>query len=737
MPRASRNARGGDKMTEDELRSILDFELYNALGRHDGELSEQRRKSMHAYYGQKIGNEVAGRSRIVTRDVLEVVEWAMPELMDVFTSDDTVAIFAPKSEKDQAEAEQATDYVNHLFFNENDGFTVFYNMMKDALLQKTGTVKVWWDDTPETKREEYSGLDDFQFQKLVYDEDMEVLEHTETPLADAETAQALGVPELMLHDITVERTYNDGRIRVEVVPPEEMLISKRARTIEDAQLVAHRIYLTVSEVKEMFPDADMEKIEEMVGDDEQEWDEEFIARHDFDDVYGGDDSFSNRWLGRKVWITECYIKIDWDGDGITELRKITKAGQYILENIEVDEKPFAIITPIAIPHKLFGMSLADITMDLQITKSAILRNILDNNYNLTHGRFEAVDGQVNMDDLLTSRPGGVVRVKQAGALRRLDTPPIPAGGYDMLQYLDQQRDGRTGISKFRTGLDTDFLNNAKAGPVDNQMEAANARLRLYARSFKETGFKRMFNLMYKNVVMHQQRPQMINLRGEWTQVDPTSWGGDCNVTVKTGLGHGDRGKKIQEMSLIGQNYAMLRQDPEMREMVSRKNIYHSFKEGLKAMDHKNVGDFITDPNSLEPYKPQPDPKAEAEKMKAQADMKRIEMEGQKMQMEGQKMQAQMGLEQQKAQLEVQKIKIDMAKEQQKAEIELAKLRASLSAEEQQNMIEHEKSGIEVMKLQAEIYKVESEIAQKDAELALAYEELAVEKEQNRSIKIGN
>jgi hypothetical protein len=736
---AYKKGKHSEKMSEDGLKAILDMGLSNALGKHDGELSEQRRQSMHAYYGQSIGNEVAGRSRIVTRDVLEVIEWAMPELMDVFTSDEQVCLFTPKSEKDQAEAEQATDYVNHLFFHENNGFKVFYDMMKDALMQKTGTVKVWWDDTPETKKEEYTGLDDFQFQKLASDEDMEILAHTSYPLADEETAQALGVPDLMLHDIEVLRTYNDGCIKVQVVPPEEMLISKRARTIEDADLIAHRTQKTISDVKEMFPDADFDEIETMASgnDDDQEWDEEYIARHDFDGSHDGYDHHRTDKLGQKLWVTECYLNVDFDGDGVAELRKVTKIGHTILENEEVDVRPFALITPIAIPHKLFGMSLADITMDLQVTKSAILRNILDNNYNLTHGRFEAVDGQVNMDDLLTSRPGGVVRVKTPGALKRLDTPPMPAGGYDMLSYLDQQRDGRTGISKFRTGLDTDFLNNAKAGPVDNQMEAANARLRLYARSFKETGFKRMFELMYKNVVMHQQRKQMIRQRGEWAQIDPSSWGGDCNVTVKTGMGHGDRAKKLQESTMIAQNYAMLRQDPEMRAMITRGNIYNSFAEGLKAMDRKNVGDYITDPKKLPPYKPQPDPKAQAEQAKAQADMKRIELEGQKLQMEGQKMKAQMGLEQQKSQLEVQKIKIDMAKEQQKAEIEMAKLRASLTAEEQQNMIEHEKSGIEVMKLQAEIYKVEAEIAQKDAELALAYEELAVEKDQNRSIKIGN
>jgi hypothetical protein len=134
-------------MSEGELLAILDFELYNALGRHDGALSEQRRRSMRAYYGESIGNEVEGRSRIVTRDVMEVVEWAMPELLDVFTSDDIVAKFSPNSEMDEEEAKQATDYINHIFFNQNAGFEIFHDMFKDALMQKTGTTKVWWDDT--------------------------------------------------------------------------------------------------------------------------------------------------------------------------------------------------------------------------------------------------------------------------------------------------------------------------------------------------------------------------------------------------------------------------------------------------------------------------------------------------------------------------------------------------------------------------------------------------------------
>ena len=729
------------QMTEDELVSIIDQEVRNSLGRDDGDLARQRQNSMEAYYGMALGNEVAGRSQIVTRDVLEVVEWAMPELLDVFTSDDVIARFSPNAEQDEDEARQATDYVNHVFFNENDGFQVLHDMFKDALMQKHGVTKSYWDDTPKTAREEYSGLDDFQFQNLVQDDDVEVLAHSEVALEDEGTIQALGLQgPLMLHDVEIERTTDDGRIIVEVVPPEEILISRRARSFDDARMITHRISKTISEIKLMFPDFDEDIAISMQGDDDAEFDEEYQARHEFDSADFGDAQFSDDGLSRKVWLTENYIKIDWDNDGYTELRKVTKAGTQVLENIEVDDHPFAGITPIPIPHKLFGMSLADITMDLQVTKSAILRNLLDNIYNLNHGRFEALDGQVNMDDLLTSRPGGVVRVKTAGALKRLDTPPIPNGGFEMVQYMDKLRDGRTGVSKFRTGLDTDFLNNAKAGPVDNQMEAANARLRLYARIFKETGVKKTFEKIYKNMVRHQQREKVLKLRGEWVTIDPSAWGGDCNVTVKTGLGHGDRAKKIQEMNMVGQQFGLLRQDPELRTMVSRENIYTAFSEGLRAMDYKNVGDFITDPKTLPPYKPQPDPKVQAEQAKNQVEMKKLELETQKLQMQMQadmqKNQQSAGLDQQKHQLEMQKAQLAAQQAQQKVEIEMAKLEITYRAEQEQNAIEQQKSQVEVMKVQADMAKMEAEIMLKEAEMVIKYEELALEKQQDRNVTLG-
>lgn len=726
------------KMTDDEVIVSINEQIFTSLGKYDSELSTQRTNAMEAYYGDALGNEVSGRSQIVTRDVMEVIEWVMPEMMDVFTSDDQIAMFMPNSEQDEDEAKQATDYVNHVFFNNNDGFNLLFSAFKDAFLQKLGTFKIWWDDTPVITKEEYSGLDDYAFQKLVSDEDVEVVEHSATPLTDEVTTQALGLPPgmpFMLHDLCIRRTDNKGRIRVEVVPPEELLIDRYARSVEDAKFIAHRIPMKLSEVRELFPDIDADIIDGLSGSetDDEQFSKEYQARHTHNTGFDFDGDNSET---RTVWITESYIYMDYDGDDRAELRKICTSSNNILSNDEVECKPFACITPIPIPHKLIGLSLADITIDLQVTKSAIMRNLLDNIYNLNHGRFEAVDGQVNMDDLLTSRPGGVVRVQQLGALKRLDTPAIPTGGYEMLGVVDSMRDARTGVSKFRAGLDTEFLNNAKAGPVDNQMEAANARIRLYARIFKETGVKDVFKQIYKLTVMHQQHEDTINLRGSWVKIDPSAWGGKCNLKIRTGLGHGDKAKTIQSMAMIGQQYSMLRQDPELKRMVTPDNVYTAFAEGLRAMEHKNVGDFITDPKKLEPYKPSPDPKQQEVQAKTQVEMKKLELEEKKLQMEGQRMQAQMGMDQQKAQMEMQKLQLDMQKEEQKNMIEMAKLRSQLSAEEQQNMIEHEKSNIEVMKLQADMSKMQATLMMKDAEIQLKEQELQLEREQGRGVKLG-
>ena len=341
-----------------------------------------------------------------------------------------------------------------------------------------------------------------------------------------------------------------------------------------------------------------------------------------------------------------------------------------------------------------------------------------------------LEGQANLDDLLTSRPGGVIRVKTPNAVTRLDTPPLPNGSFELLNYVDQIRDGRTGISKFRTGIDPQILNNAKAGPVNTQMDAANARLELMVRIFAETGIKDIFKKMYGLVLKHQDRADVIKLRNQWVQVDPTQWKGNANVSVNVGLGHGNRDQAINHMAMLAQNYVAIRQDPEFRHMVSPKNVYNMVGEALKSMGYKNFQKFISNPDTTPPSPPPPDPKAEADKMKAQIEM-------QKMQMEGQKAQAEMQMDKEKQGLEMVKMQADMAKDQQKNQIEVAKLQAELQAEREQNQIEIGKSQIEVEKVRFEKEKLMAEMQMEAAEHALKLEELEIEREQARAVKVGD
>ena len=238
------------KMTERELAAHLEGEITSSLGYLDGKLTTQRSDALDRYYGKKYGNEQEGRSQIVTRDVADVIEWIMPSLMKIFTSGDKVVQFEPQGPEDVDMAKQSTDYVNYVIMRQNPGFSIIYQWFKDALLQKNGIVKHYWDDTSETLREEYKNLTEEEFTALLSDDNVEVKQHTE--IGGEETAEDVIAltPQNILHDVVVSRTYDDGQVRIEPVPPEEFLINKYAKTIEDARFVGHRVKRTKSELLE-------------------------------------------------------------------------------------------------------------------------------------------------------------------------------------------------------------------------------------------------------------------------------------------------------------------------------------------------------------------------------------------------------------------------------------------------------------------------------------------------------
>ncbi len=678
------------KMTKRELAAHLEQEIHSALGYKDGKLTEQRSDALDRYYGKRYGNEQEGRSQIVTRDVADVIEWIMPSLMKIFTSGDKVVQFEPQGPEDVLMAKQSTDYVNHVIMRQNPGFHIIYQWFKDALLQKNGIVKHYWDDSSETLREEYKNLTDAEFTALLLEDNVEVLEHTQTGDEDASVISLQ--PQEILHDVVVSRTYEDGQVRIEAVPPEEFLIDKYAKSIDSARFVAHRVKRTKSELIEQgYPKS---KIENVFNNDEANYKAERLSRfsHEQDNSPEGD-------IDDGIWVTECYLRVDFDNDGIAELRKVTKVGDELLDNEAVDSVPFSSLTPIPMPHKFYGLSIYDLISDLQLIKTTLMRNLLDNMYLTNNGRYEVVEGQANLDDLMTSRPGGIVRVRTPGAVNPLGTPQLDANSFNMLGYLDSIREERTGVSKNSMGLSEGALKSHQtATGVGQVMTAAQQKIELIARIFAETGMKDLAQSVYMLVQKFEKPEKLVRLNNEWTTLYPHEWKTKMDCTAQVGLGFGNKDMNLMQLGRLSQTIQMIAQHPAAGMLLKPKHIYNLVAEQIKAMGMKNVDDFIQNPGDADvPQQQGPSPEEQAKQMEAQLKAEEIKVKLQKIQQES-------ALKQQEMQIDAQISQQDLELKQQEASVD--------------------------MQIKAQ------ELEIKKAELALKQQELELERQQERAVKIG-
>lgn len=722
-------------MTEDEIRAITDSEIRQSVGYFSGKLANQRQKAMSYYLGNAVNDlsppEVDGRSSVVSPDVRNTVESMLPQLMVKFSGSEKVGEFLPNKAGDEVAASQATDYLNYLFYTRNDGERIVYNWMKDALLQKNGIIKVWWDTTTEEKREEYKGLDELELSQLMEDDEIEVteqksypdeddaeqrqkaIEHLTQQLQQAQQAAMQGdqnaaqvvaqisqqisqiqsLPQKLAYDVTCKRVKKGGKVCIENVPPEEFLICRNAKNIENARFVAHRVARTRSDLASM----GYKNIDNISGDDmATAFNAERIERLAWDDemAYMSPEQVNSSDESQKiVWVTECYIRADYDGDGISELRKVVRAGNQVLENEEVDCAPFVSITPVPMPHKFFGLSVADLAMETQRVNTALLRGVLDNTYLQINGRYFAVEGQVNLDDLLTTRPGGVVRVKQPNAVGRLDQAAGNSElGMSMLEYMKGFNEDSTGWTRYNQGADGDSLNQTATG-VQIVTNRADMRLDLIARNFAD-GFRDLFKLMLKLVSQYQDKEDEINLSGQWVGINPTEWRHGFTFSINVGLGTGNKQQQIQQlMVLLNEQKQALAVN-----VATPENIYHTMQELAKAIGYRSADKFFTDPTGKPPP---PNPAIQQEQAKLQAQM---QIEQAKLQANAQIEQAKMQAQQQ---VDINRQQAEQLQHQAKveAEAQLKQLEAAMKTQLEQQRMQHEQT-IKQAELELERWKTQ-------------------------------
>ena len=637
-------------MDDLQFNALLRNEIENALGYYDSEYSTDRVTLMDYYMGEEYGNEQEGRSQVVTTEVADTIEFIMPSLMRMFTQTDEFVKFMPRQPEDVEGAKQATSYANYVLNCQNNGFVVLHNFFKDALLQKLGVVKVYYDETKDMTEEEYTGLSDDELTLLLQDPAVEIVSQN-TEESGEEGVDEMGMPfsdYSVSHDVVIKRMSYGGMIKVDNIPPEEFLVSKRSSSLEDADFVAHRTTMKVSDLIQM--GYDRELVEKYAGYTELDTTSEVQNR--FQDVETTGETDSSDMSMRDVLVVEAYIKADYDDDGIAELRRVVTLGQgfEIVENDTFDHIPFACLSPILMPHRLIGRSIAELIMDLQLIKSTVLRQLLDNIYLTNNARVAAVEGQVNLDDLLNSRAGGIVRMRQANAVQVLQPPMVGQNAFSLLQYLDEIKEQRTGLSKASMGLDADALQSTTATAVAAQMSAAQGKIEMIARVFAETGVKQLFRLVLTLCLHHGKKEQMIRLNNKFVPIDPSNWKHEYDLSVNVGLGSGQTNEKMAFLAQMAQKQEqILLQTGVDNPLVSLQQYRNTLAELANMAGFKDASRFFKNPEDIPPQPQQPPPPSEAE-MKMQFEQQKFQAE---LELQKAKQDAELALKREELQMKMQ------------------------------------------------------------------------------------
>jgi len=528
-----------ERMDKTKIEGIVQNAVQDAVDFIESEIAEDRIKAQRYFDGEVDIGQEDGRSKVVATKVRDTVRAIKPSLMRVFLSTDKPVEYVPKGPEDVSTAQMATQYM-HWAFGELGGYRIVNDAFHDALVKKVGVLKVYWDKYTESETYSYTNLTDDEFTAIVSEDDVEVIEHSEE---SSMFIDEMGMEmEAREHSVTVIRKNEKGRMMVESVPPEEFMVDRNARSIDDFYVIAHRTEMRVSDVVNMGYDFDqVSKLTGIGSSDTYSEQEDFERRG-----YQMDEDDQTPDLSMKlVAITEAYMKMDIEGTGVAQLYKFTLGGNdyQLLDYEPWTEVPFAIFEIDPEPHAFFGRSVADLIMTDQDASTAMLRGVLDNVALTNNPRIGFVENQVNVDDLLNNEIGGIIRMKSPNAIQDISVPFVAAQTLSAIQYMDQMIEGKTGVSRAAMGLDPDALQNTTATAAQLTAQGGAAQVEVMARNLAEGGMRRLFKLMLKLFVENSDEEQLMRMNSQFVPIDPRSWNTNMDVMCNVGLGTGQDDQK--------------------------------------------------------------------------------------------------------------------------------------------------------------------------------------------------
>lgn len=576
--------------TKAELASLVESAIKTSVGYYDSKLSRERKDVLDYYNGILPKPMHSGNSKYVSMDVYDSVESLKAVLLETFASGNQIVKFAPQSEEDVQGAKVATDYCDYVIFRQNNGFNIFSDVIQDSLLARVGVAKVYWEECYEEIEETFENLSMEEVDLLLSQEDYEDIDVTQN--------------ENGLFEGTVVRKVDKSKVRIDTIPPEEFLITPQAKSIAEAPFIAHRTRKTLSELIE--EGYDRKLVESIAANDDSEltMNPEVLAR--FEQV-GADRLNLNGELQaqtREVIVYECYLKIDMDGSGEAKLYKVTKAGSTILDHERVDNKPFVAYVPLPIPHSFYGSNYASKVIPTQNARTVLVRGILDHTLITNNPRMMVVKGALtNPKELIENRIGGLVNVTRPDGI-----VPLPQSGlnpfvFQTIQLLDEDKEEATGVSKLSQGMNKDAVSKQNSqAMVENLVSLSQQREKIIARNFAYQFVKELYLEVYRLVIANEKKEKIIQIAGSFERIYPSTWDERMDVAVELKLGYGEQEQDSQKYLAYHQ---MMSQDPSIAPMYKAENKYNVIRAILDKNGIKNINEFITSPDQIEP--PQPDP----------------------------------------------------------------------------------------------------------------------------------
>jgi len=583
------------RMSEEEILKALEDNIATGVGYFDTKLSQERENVLKYYHGALPLPNHAGNSKYVSMDVYDTVESAKAQILEVFSAGQNIVEFTPNGAEDVELAKQASAYTDYVVFQQNDGYGIFSDVIQDGLLARVGVAKVYWESIIEESEEEVDVESEDDLVVILSDDNVELTDLEIDP--ETQTAKA-----------TIIRKIDKSQVRIEVIAPEEFLISPRAIDIPQALFSAHRAQKTQGElIAEGF---DPKIVKKLKKDDTWQWDTEKQARLNQLSFDRSSSEVEYAENARPITVHECYIQLDVDKTGKPKLWKVIKADKTILDMEQVDKVPFIPFVPLPIPHAFFGQNYAKLCIPIQNARTVLMRGILDHTVRTNNPRTIVVKGGlVNPREMLDNRIGGLVNVTRPDAIAPEQQAPLNPFVFQTIQLLDEDKEDATGVSKLSQGLNKDAVSKQNsAAMIENLVSLSMVRQKIIARNFANRFIVPLYLEVYRLVLMHEKKSKIVEVAGKYVPMDPSKWAERTDARVALKLGYGEQEKEANETLGL---HTLFSQDPTvlpMYDLQKRRNLIVKY---LNQKGCKNVDDYLLKPEEVQP--PPPDPKIELEK----------------------------------------------------------------------------------------------------------------------------